>query len=506
MTWVRKNPDTSDEQIVTIGMIISDLFLSKMQDLFSSDFILNDSLKTICSWCMSYYKEFEQAPKSHIQDIFEERKFGLEKADAKLVEDFLILLNKRYTDFTEPVNDDYFLSRAKKYFTKRNLKVKSERIKALLELDKIEDAEEELSDYKKFTVLSSQAISPFDPEIVRKIIARKEDCLLRLPGAFGKLVGPIDRGYLVGILGIFKRGKTKCMQYISSYAASCKLKVVFVSLEMKQEQVAESIVRNIGTFTKEKDKLFPVFDCRKNQMGTCTKDERTNSETLIINGEKPEFQSDTAYQPCTYCRKSDPHEYEVATWFEELNYPDLTYKEVMKKGNSFQMMYGDNIRILSYPRFTANINDIEKDLLLLEEKEMFIPDIILIDYAGILKPEDTREERRIQIDTTWKRLAQLASERQCVVFTATQGTRSAIYKKTTDQTDVAEWIGIIGHVDIMMTLNQTKFEKKEKVIRIGVLASRHEDFDETKNALLLTNYGAGQFSIDSEIIDAVFNE
>jgi hypothetical protein len=505
-TWIRKTPDSSDEQIITIGMIVSDVFISKATELFDLDFIVNDSLRTICSWCLSYFKDFGSAPKNHIQDIFEERRFGIDRANAKLIEEFLQILNKRYVDFSEPVNDEYFLVRAKRYFTKRNLKIKAERIRALLDLNKIEEAEAELSDYKQFTFLASQAINPFSPDIIKDVVTKKEEALLQFPGALGNLIGPIGRGNLVGVLGIFKRGKTKFLLYTASYAASCKLKVVFCSLEMQKEKVAENLIRNIGTFTKENDRLFPVFDCRKNQLGTCDKHERQNDIPLIINGEKPPFDASLAYKPCTYCRFNDYKEYEVATWFEELNYPDITFKEAVKKGRAFQTMYGDNIRILTYPRFTANIRDIEKDLSLLEEKEMFIPDVIIVDYAGILKPEDPREDRRIQIDTTWKRLAQLASERQCAVFTATQGTRGAIYKKNTDQTDVAEWIGIIGHVDIMLTLNQTRFEKKEKIIRVGVLANRDGDFDEMKNALLLTNYGAGQFAIDSELVDIAFND
>ena len=74
MTWVRKSVDSVDEQMLAMGCIVSDVFLSKMIDLFDPEFFINSSLKTICNWCITYYKEFEQAPKNHIQDIFEERR------------------------------------------------------------------------------------------------------------------------------------------------------------------------------------------------------------------------------------------------------------------------------------------------------------------------------------------------------------------------------------------------------------------------------------------------
>lgn len=504
MSWKRKTVDNSDEQILVIGMIISDIFLSKIQTLFDPEYFVNTSLKTICLWCMNYFETYGEAPKNHIQDIFEEKRFKIDKTDAALIEEFLIALTKRYENFDEPVNDDYFLNRAKKYFTKRALVVQNQKTSILLELDKVDEAEEEIAKYKKFCLESSPAENPFSEDMIRKIFAIKETPFFTYPGELGQLVGPIERGFLIGILGVFKRGKTAFMVNTATYAASHKLKVAFFSLEMQNTKVSERLIRNIGTFTKEKDRLFPVFDCYKNQTGECNRKERTSKVSLIRDGKKPtekDFDLVPKYVPCTFCRIEDPREYQVETWFELMDYPDLNRAGAVKTIKSFDMMYGDNIRMFSYPRFTANIKDIERDLALTEEKEMFIPDLIIIDYAGILKPEDSREERRIQIDTTWKRLAQLASERNCVVLTATQGTRAAIKKKNTDSTDVAEWIGILGHVDVMLTLNQTATEKECKTLRLGVLAHRHEDFNENQNALLLTNFGAAQMFADSFIIN-----
>lgn len=503
MNWIRKTQESVDEQMVAIGMIVSDVLLAKMQNIFNPDFFINDSLRTICLWCMKYYKKYEIAPKQHIQDIYDEHKFVIDKAKAELINEFLGMLSKRFIDFEEPVNDDYFINRTLKYFTKRALIVQNQKTSMLLELDKVDEAEEEIVKYKKFCVDISPAENPLQEEVLRKVFAVKDIPLFQFPGALGEMIGPIERGFLVGILGIFKRGKSTFMLNVATLAASCKLKVVIVSLEMQSTKVAEKLLRNIGTFTKEKDKLFPCFDCYKNQTGECNREERASEVSLLREGQKPlerEFDSVIGYVPCVYCKENNPREFIVETWFERIEYPDITFQGALKSAKSFEMMYGDNIRLITYPRFTANIKDIERDLFLLEEKEMFIPDLIIIDYAGILKPEDSHEERRNQIDTTWKRLAQLASERNCAVFTATQGTRAAIKKKNIDSTDVAEWIGIIGHVDIMLTLNQTASEKENKVLRLGVIAHRHEDYNENQNVLMLTNFGAAQAFSDSYLI------
>ena len=498
--WTRRTVDTSDEQILAMGMVVSDIFLSKMQDLFNPNFFINDSLKTICLWCMSYYKEYQKAPKDYIQDIYNERKFGIDKADAKLIEEFLTILNKRFVDFEGPVNDDYFLSRSKKYFTKQNLKVRAERVRNFLELDKIDEAEAEMSDYKEFSVAASPAISPFDKELMRRILNKEDRSLFQYPGALGQIIGPIERGCLYGVLGLFKRGKSYFLVNTMTLAASFRRNALLVSLEMESIRIAERIIRNIGTFTKPKDQFFPCFDCEKNQKGSCNKSQRVNEESLLINGKKPKFDPSMTYKPCTVCRIIDPREFEVATWFEKIDYPDLSIKGMNKATGAFTNMFGDNIRMLTYPKYSATIRDIERDIRLLEEKEMFICDIIGIDQPSNLKPEDPREKRVQQIDQIWMRLSQMASERQCAVFAPSQGTRGAIYKANTDQTDIAEWIGILGHVDGMITLNQTKMEKIEKLMRVGMLVGRHDDYAESQNALLLTNFGAGQFWAGSILV------
>jgi hypothetical protein len=162
-------------------------------------------------------------------------------------------------------------------------------------------------------------------------------------------------------------------------------------------------------------------------------------------------------------------------------------------------MYGDNFRFICYPRFLAGISDIRRDLYILEQHEGFIPDVILIDYADILKP-DSNGDKRNQIDDIWKNLASLAAERHCIVFTASQGTRGSIYKSDMSQDDLAEWIGKLAHVDIFLGLNQSPTEKESKIIRTNLLVHRHRESDESVSAMMLQQLEVGQFAMDTHIV------
>jgi spore coat polysaccharide biosynthesis protein SpsF (cytidylyltransferase family) len=63
-------------------------------------------------------------------------------------------------------------------------------------------------------------------------------------------------------------------------------------------------------------------------------------------------------------------------------------------------------------------------LLKVETIDDFVPNVIVVDYADILAPENLKLEGREKHDETWKMLKNLASSRNCLVITATQSNRA----------------------------------------------------------------------------------
>ena len=292
------------------------------------------------------------------------------------------------------------------------------------------------------------------------------------------------------------------LQEMAVRAMFQRLKVVFISLEMKKKNIKERLYKRItglGSKSGEDVFLYPVFDCLLNQTGICERTERTNRVVLRSdNGQKPDFDIDMEYRACTYCRDKMIPDYEMDTWYELLEIPKFDFKSTQKNMKALMGMYGDNLRVICYPRFAAGLSDINRDLYLLEQQESFIPDVILVDYADILKP-DSAGDKRNKIDDIWKMLASMAAQRHCIVFTASQGTRGAIYKSDMSQDDLAEWIGKLGHVDMFLGLNQSKDEKRSKIIRVNGLVHRHREIDEQISAVLLQQLEMGQFAMDSHL-------
>lgn len=502
ITAVKSLDNTIEEQITT-ACIISTEFLNEIISVYKPDYIKNSFAKILCFWCIDYYKQYQVAPGKHIRDIYEvEAASHLTPEDKEIIGVFLDKLSKQYVE-GQGINSDYIKDNAVEYFKKRELETRVKQAHHLLELNNVEKAEEQFSEYKKVALKLSGWFNPFDPKEIWEVFDDKDDGLFELPGALGHIVGKLERGWFVAVLAPFKRGKTFFLQELAVRALFQRLKVVVISLEMKKKNVKERLYRRLtglGSKTGDDVFLYPAFDCEHNQDGTCDRDERTNHNRLFVGEtrDKPEFSVDSEYRVCTYCRDHALRGYQPATWYEPIELPPFTYKETKETVRALEMMYGANLRVITYPRFRSGISDMRRDLFILEQ-EGFIPDIIIPDYADIFKL-DTKGEKRNQIDDVWKELAAMAAERRCIVITASQGTRGSIYKEDMTQDDLAEWIGKLAHVDVFLGLSQTKKEKKEKVLRVGALVHRHKEVDESLFAELLQQLETGQFLLDSHLI------
>lgn len=496
----RRNIDTTIENNILTAAIISTRFLEEIHHLFDHNYLKNAFAKIVMKWVFNYFEDFGDAPKHHIQSIFEMEKEKLDDAEMEIIQTFLKNLSKNYIE-DQGINDEYVLDQAMKYFRKREIEIRVETAQKLLELGKLEKAEDEIFQMKKVVRMTSNWSNPLSTEKIHEVFDDRHKGIFKFPGSLGNLFGDLERGWFIAFLAPFKRGKTWLLQEAAVIAALSGLRAVFISLEMKDKNINERIYKRLTAYGEEgtKDHVIPVFDCMRNQLGTCEKSCRSNIYALH-DGESgiPEFDPSMDYRVCAVCKDTkDKDDYELTTWFEVVEKPEFTPKNVNKKLKSIRRFYGDNIRVKCYPRFSASVTDIARDLDILEQTEGFIPDVICVDYADILKPENKGGDPRHGLDEIWKRLASLAADRHAIMFSASQGNRGSIYKENMDQADLAEWIGKLGHVDLFASVNQSMDEKRRGVIRIGMLAHRHKEFHERDHCTLLQNLSLGQVHLDS---------
>lgn len=491
--------DHDIEKRILIGLILSTKVLEKLHPFLQPKILELDLSKEVSKWILDYYSKYKQAPKGHIKDLYLIAKPKLRPVVAEEMEQFLSKLSEEYLSETSPegINEDFIIDRGLQYLRERHLRQMVEEVNALLETGEVQKAEQ-LAEGRKKIILESEYrwVKPLDDlRYLNSVFDEKENPLIEFKGKLGELVGPLYRGWLLGVMGPFKRGKTWDLQDIAFDGILSRLRVAFASLEMQDKHQSTRLYSQVGRFGGfEGLYKIPCFDCCSNQDNSCIK-------TIRVNGEpRPEkFQPNQTYKPCTACRGTE--DFVVTTWFTLQKRPALTRKNARKELGKLQKMVGSNLfRLISYPAFTATLSNVEEDLERLEIQEGFIPDILVIDYADILEAENKKDEYRHRIDMIWKRLKGMAFERSCLVVTGSQSNRASTDKEVLSEKDTAEDARKLAHTDVMLTLNQTDKEKDQGVWRIGVLEHRWKQFNKRRQLMALQQFEIGQPILDGEII------
>lgn len=121
--------------------------------------------------------------------------------------------------------------------------------------------------------------------------------------------------------------------------------------------------------------------------------------------------------------------------------------------------YG-NLRIKKYGMRQATVGMIESFITHLR-LEGFDPDLVIIDYADILKSTVSKGEKRHEQTEIYESLASLAWKLDRPIITASQANRQALSKEVSDLQNMAEAIDKANVADIVVVLNQTKAMKKK---------------------------------------------
>lgn len=500
MATVRRSIVNTDiERKILIGLIVDTAFCSEAQKMIRPEYFRIEYAKTILEWVGDYFLRYKKAPGKDIQEIYKSAAGDLKEAEAEILGEFLNNLSGQYE--TEQFNTQYLMDQTRLYFRERAVTILKEKIDGLILRGKIEEAERFIQAFNKIAAETSCWFNPLAPENVSMVFDNAPEAeLFSLPDRLGDLTGILEREWLVAFMGPMKRGKSWYLQELAITALAKGFKVAFFSFEMNKYAVSKRVYKRISMLASRPGSyLYPVFDCERNQDGTCKKDCRVCEVAIKETGQStPDFSVVPGYIPCQKCKGTE--DFIPAIWAEVQVQKDApTVKQIQKKVKDWKKLYGDNLRIIAHPAYTAGWEDVYADLEDLEYQDGFIPDVICFDYFDIMdvKEKGVTDPRTVA-DRIWKRGKGFAGERHCLVATVLQSNRPSIKKKSLEQEDTGEDIRKLAHVDLMCGLNQTPEEKKKGIMRVSVVAHRHEDFAFDKEVIVLQSYVLGQPLIDSE--------
>jgi hypothetical protein len=145
---------------------------------------------------------------------------------------------------------------------------------------------------------------------------------------------------------------------------------------------------------------------------------------------------------------------------------------------------------------------LERWLDMIEDREGFIPDMLLVDYPKLMKLD--MRDPRISMGQIWVDLRRIAGERNLAIVAVDQGNREGQNAKVLRGTHASEDISPNRTADAVMTYSQTEAEKRMGLARLFAEGSRN-DVDGF-SVLISQAYTIGQFALESVRMSAAYWE
>ncbi len=505
----REKIDSHVERQLATGMVVSAPFLAAVEPLFRPNLVESKAARKVCEWALAYWQKYRRAVGKSVEDLYESLRRD-ERTDpdmAEIIGDFLTSISSEY-ERAGKFNHRYVLDQTEELFRARSLKMLSEDIEAHLSQDELVEAEAKVAEFTTLRKEVSTGVNPLtNKEAIYQAFNRESDILFTLPGAAGQMMNEhLCRDGFIGIMGPEKRGKTWMLLELALRAAKARCNVAFFEVgDMSEGQIIRrKHIRIAGRSDHPKycgRFLVPVVDCANNQDNSCSLAHR-ECEVGIKDGE--DFlgfvDAPRNYRPCSACLTTqDPHPFRGAVWYKEVHIEKpLTWRDALKNGTRLaKWLRGRDFKLVSVPNKSINVKQIKAQLDIWEKMDDFVPDVIIIDYADILAPEDTKKDFRHQQNESWQAMRAMSQDRHCLVITATQADAASYDTPLLSMENFSEDKRKYAHVTGMVGLNQTSDEKRAGIMRLNWLVLREGEFNSQITCTILQSLRMGRPLLDS---------
>ena len=141
-----------------------------------------------------------------------------------------------------------------------------------------------------------------------------------------------------------------------------------------------------------------------------------------------------------------------------------------------------------YPTRSASVNTLAAHLKQMEIQEIK-PDVVIVDYADILKPTTFYKEKRHATGETYENLRGMAGEFDIPIWTASQANRSSLEEEVIDASKVSEDYSKVMTADFVMSVSRKVEDKIANTGRVHVIKNRFGVDGITFPAEINTNTG-----------------
>ena len=128
--------------------------------------------------------------------------------------------------------------------------------------------------------------------------------------------------------------------------------------------------------------------------------------------------------------------------------------------------------VKEYPTKSASTNTIRSHLSRLIKRDIK-PNMIVVDYADLLKPVRTRKEKRNELESIYEELRAISSEFECPVWTASQTNRSGLNMEVITMEQISEAFNKCFVADFICTISRTIEDKQKNQAKMFIAKNRN---------------------------------
>ena len=128
--------------------------------------------------------------------------------------------------------------------------------------------------------------------------------------------------------------------------------------------------------------------------------------------------------------------------------------------------------IKEFPTKAATVQTIRSYLQRLQATKDFMPDIVCVDYADLLRGAKGYSDKRFELEGNYEELRSLAQEFKIVILTADQTNRSGLDMEVVTIGQIGESYAKATVCDLIMTVSRTMDDKQSNTGRLFVAKSR----------------------------------
>jgi hypothetical protein len=449
--------------------------------LFDGDY------KLIAARLIQYWKDFNQAPGPHTVDLFPDIVDDI--GNARHAQAFRrILLDMQ--ELAPRVNTAYVLTDLHN-FTRGQL-LADAIVRCAAELSRgtadIAAVEEILSSVLRARVLNFDRGTRLDDDLGPFL-----DWLERRNTEFATGIGPLDqmgirpsRGAVMLFIAGKGRGKSWFLVNVGKHAMMLRQRVLHISLENDEQETRMRYYQALWAGAR----YAKIRDRHGVEHATVA------VPTFIYHPDKPHLITGTHGVVDDDGAQVPP----------EFSFDDAEHLSGILRGKIAKHLRGRGELIIKrFANRSLSVDALAAYLDTLEQVDRFTPDILLLDYAKLLKlPGSNAQDRRIGIGDNFERLRALAIERNMALVTADQLNRPGYGAKQASSTHIGEDWSQVHTADIVLTHSATDSEMQRGLCRLWVDHARGQ---RDKFGLILTqNFTLGQFCVDAGLIPEQYYE